>query len=106
MMASLYHSSSAWPALPGTSVVSIDDMTFMGASREAAEEQRRVAHRVDPDMQSAPFHGAALAGNQVLDRRHMLALAADVDLDVTNGEPELMRFARQRNGANHRIGAV
>src|ERR1043165_2113641 len=107
MMASLYHSSSAWPALFGTSVVSIDDMTFMArASCEATEQQRGVAHRVDPDMQPAPFHRAAFAGDQVLDRGDMLALAAGVDLDVADRKPEFVRIARQRNGADHGVGAV
>src|SRR3954447_26333190 len=107
MMASLYHSSSAWPALFGASLVSIDDMTFMArASREAAEEQRRVAHRVDPDMEAAPFDRAPLPGDQVLHRGDMPALASDVDLDLADRKPELMRIARQRDAANHRIGAV
>src|SRR3954463_13739412 len=106
MMASLYHSSPDWPAVFGAVVVSIDGMTFITASREAAEQYGGIAHRIDPYMQAPPFHCAPLAGDQVFHRGHVSALAAGIDLDVADGKPELMRIARQRNRPDYRFGPV
>src|SRR5712664_3325994 len=75
-------------------------------SRQTAKQQRGIAHRVDPQANAAPFHGVALAGDQVLDRSDGAAIAGDAYLDVAEQEPEYVRLARQRDGGDDRVGLI
>src|SRR4051812_28157718 len=80
--------------------------SWRSLSRQAAKEKGRVANRIDPQVEAAPFHGAPLASDQVLDCGDVLAFAIHVDLDVADRKPELMRLARQGNRGNDGVGPV
>src|ERR1700744_6793171 len=107
-MASLYHNSS-WSriAATGDSSASMDGIRFMAVtSRQAAEEQGGIAHRVDPQPNAAPFDRISFAGNEVLDGGHVTALAGRADLNVAERQPEFVRIARQGDGTHDAIGLV
>src|ERR1700674_1477461 len=106
MMASLYQSSSPSRAVTGSSVASMDDSRFMEPSRQAAEEQGGIAHRIDPQSNAAPLHGISFASDQVFNRGDVAALAADADLDVAKRKPEFVHLARQRDGADDGVGLI
>src|ERR1700675_3350113 len=106
MMASLYQSWSRWRSATGSSFSSIDDMRFMGPSRQTAKEQRGIAHRVDPQANTAPLHGVSLAGDQVLNRGDVAAIASGADLDVAERKPEFVHLARQCDGRDDRVGLI
>src|SRR3954462_4384922 len=98
MIASLYQSSSPSSVVTGSSVASMDDRRFIAPSRQTAKEQGGVAERIDAQMNAAPLDRRALAGDQVLDRGDVAALAPDTDLNVAQRKPEFMHVARQRDG--------
>src|SRR5882757_6127316 len=75
-------------------------------SRQAAKEKGGIARRIDPQMDASPFHGTPLTGDQVFYGGDMFAFTADIDLDIADRKPELMRLARQRNRGDDRIGPV
>src|ERR1700692_2491069 len=107
MMASLYQSSSPSSEVTGSSVSSIDDSRFMArASRQAAKEQGGIAHRIDPQAEPAPFERVAFAGDHVLDRGDVTAIAGHADLDIAERQPEFVHLARQRDGGDDAVGLV
>src|SRR3569833_2277052 len=106
MMASLYQSSSPSSAVTGSSLASIDDNRFMLPSRETAEQQRRVALRIDTNPNPAPFESIAFAGNQVFDRHHIAKVGGRTGLYNAQRKPEFERVARERNRRDHAVGPV
>src|SRR3954471_15296615 len=80
--------------------------SWRSVSRQAAKEKGRGARGIDPQVEAAPFDRTPLAGDQVLDRGDVLALAADVDLEFADRKPELVRVARQGDRGNHRVGPI
>src|SRR5260370_35080608 len=97
-MASLYQSSSA-VSVAVSSLVSIDDSTFMAAaSRQAAEQHRGIACRVDPQADAAPLDRVALPGDEGLHRRDIPAVVAGAGLDGAERQPQFRYGPRKRNG--------
>src|SRR6202165_5718053 len=106
MMASLYQSWSRWRSATGNSFSSMDGIRFMEPSSQTAKQQRGIAHRVDPQPNAAPLDRVSLAGDQVLDRGDVAAIAGAADLDVAERKPEFVHLARQRDGRNDRVGLI
>ena len=79
---------------------------FMARYAVTAEQQRGIALGIDAQPHAAPFQAVALAGHQVLDLPHRLARARWADPLVAEMQPELVRPARQRDGAGDRVGVV
>src|ERR1700730_19015477 len=75
-------------------------------SRQAAKEQSGIAHRIDPEPEAAPLDGVALAGDQVLDRGDVSAIAGHADLDIAEREPEFVHVARQRYRDDDAVGLI
>ncbi len=62
--------------------------------------------RIDPQPDAAPFDGRSLAGEEIFNRGDMTPLAGCPDLNVAERKPEFMRVARQRDGADNRVGPI
>src|SRR6478736_9784492 len=106
MIASLYQSLSA-VSVAVSSLVSIDDSKFMGAaSRQAAEQYRRIPSRVDPYADAAPLERVTLAGDEVFHGRDVAAFTVDPDLDVAERQPDFVDVARQRDRDRNRVGLI
>src|SRR6266478_7665101 len=75
-------------------------------SRQAAKQKGGIARRIDPQSNAAPFDGIALAGDQVLNRGDVAAIAARPELDVAKRKPEFVHLARQRDCDGDGVGLV
>src|SRR3984893_797861 len=75
-------------------------------SRQAAKEQSGVAQGIDPQTAAAPLDGVALAGDQVLDRGHLTAIARHANLDIAERQPEFVHVARQRDRDDDAVGLI
>src|ERR1700733_771948 len=75
-------------------------------SRQTAEQESRIAHRVDPQANAAPLDGGALAGHQVFKCSDIAAIAGHADLDIAERQPELVRLARQRDNGDDAVGLI
>src|SRR5664280_2195987 len=102
-MASLYQSSLLPGSVTGNSFSSMDGIRFMEPSRQTAKEQGGIAHRVDPQANAAPLDGVSFAGDQVLERGELAAIARHADLDIAERKPEFVHLARQRGGADDAV---
>ncbi len=66
-------------------------------SSDAAEQQRRIAQRIDAKVDAAPFDRTALAGDQVLERQWRATAVRRLGLDPGQRQPEFLHVARQRD---------
>src|SRR3977135_3466229 len=80
--------------------------SWRAPSRQATEQQSRVAHRIDPQPDAAPFDRIAFAGDKFVAARDLAAFTAGIDLGVAERQPEFVHVARQRDRHRYRIGMV
>ena len=75
-------------------------------SRQTAEQQSGIAHRIDPHVHAAPFEREAFAGGDIFEGCDVAAVARHADLDIAERQPEFVDITRQRDDGDDAVGLI
>ena len=75
-------------------------------SSQTTEQQRGIAHRIDPQANATPLDRVALAGQEILECRDLAAVVGHADLNTAERQPEFVHVARQRDDSDDAVGLI